>query len=131
MQVLSDLDLSLTGVLILDSLLILIVLSYFREILPPFVQSLLEPVFSLPSLLASLVSSIAISASALAASLYSDYAFLGYGGLQLSTLGLAVFSLGALPFLGYRILTAESTSGMLSQPKMLQNIRSFGIGHLQ
>ena len=106
-------------------------LGYFRDILPAFVQSLLEPVFSLTSLLAFLVSSIASSASALAASLYSDYAFFGYGGLQLGTLGLAAYSLGALPFLGYRILTSESTSGVLSQPKMLQNIRSFGIGHLQ
>lgn len=59
MQVSSDLALSLTGVLILDSLLVLVVLSYFRDILPPFVQSLLDPVFSLPSLLASLVTYIA------------------------------------------------------------------------
>ena len=45
MQVSSDIVLSFTEVLIIDSILILIVLSYFRDILPPFVQSLLDPVF--------------------------------------------------------------------------------------
>ena len=56
MQVSSDLELSLTGVLILDTVLILIVLGYFRDILPPFLQSLLDPIFQLPSFLATLVS---------------------------------------------------------------------------
>jgi hypothetical protein len=45
MQVSSDIVLSFTEVLIIDSILILIVLGYFRDILPPFVQSLLDPVF--------------------------------------------------------------------------------------